>query len=437
MGKISAILQACLLLCAGCTVSSAVTDAGDDGEDAADLPDQSGAADSGLDASDTSDRSDPPDAEFDASSDAGADATPDSGLDGGFDGGWTWEGPPWYGCPGKPDPAGSTNVIIFDRADQYYDAADDRRAIEKTAELPAAQDWKKITFRLLLECPDDGWCDAWDRFANFSVLMNPGSLTPVYLEMDRYITPYGIGMCFETDATRFASVLSGTRTFRSAIDTWVGPKSTAYGHGWRVSAALVFEPGTPAAAPPEIINLLTSRYVVIGDPANPIPDQAPIPPVDIASLPAKAELRVLATGHGQGNLNNCGEFCSIAELMTVNGNLYSYDLWRWDCSLNPIGPKQKGTWQYQRNGWCPGAYVVPAYSDVTERLKAAPDNKFEYGVLLWNDKPYVNTCRPGQGGPTNTCTGCVFDYNAGNCDYNGGNHTGPVINVSAVLFLYK
>jgi hypothetical protein len=42
--------------------------------------------------------------------------------------------------------------------------------------------------------------------------------------------------------------------------------------------------------------------------------------------------------------------------------------WRDDCSENPTGVNQHGTWYEERNGWCPGAVHSGIYVDITDSL---------------------------------------------------------------------
>ncbi len=41
----------------------------------------------------------------------------------------------------------------------------------------------------------------------------------------------------------------------------------------------------------------------------------------------------------------------------VDGQSSSWSGWRDDCDENPVSP-QAGTWEYGRNGWCPGAIAT-------------------------------------------------------------------------------
>ena len=56
------------------------------------------------------------------------------------------------------------------------------------------------------------------------------------------------------------------------------------------------------------------------------------------------------------------------QVVRVNGTEFAADSWRADCGQNPIGPSQAGTWQLQRNGFCPGATVIPHVIDVSSAI---------------------------------------------------------------------
>ncbi len=372
------------------------------------------------------------DADGDGDADSGGDAAPD----GGDAGAKTWPGEPWYGCTAG-DETGATVVTVFDQADQYW-GTEDKRTIDTVASLPQTGAWTRIDLRIELGCPANGDCDNWDRFANVSLVENPGTATEQAIEMERYITPYNIGMCMLTDVTRFAPLLKGERTFRSFIDTWVGPGDTTNGQGWRVTVKLLYRTdATGETVPDELVQLWPFQDVEVGDPSKPIAGQIAEQDLKVAAGVTRAELRVLATGHGQGNRDNCAEFCDLLQSIHVNETEFKYDPFRLDCDQNPIGPEQAGTWTYQRLGWCPGAYVIPHVFDVTQAITAGASNAFTFQVLGPDSQPYENTCRPDAGTADNLCTECAFDDQPGNCDYNGSDHTAPVDKVSVQLLLYR
>jgi len=342
-----------------------------------------------------------------------------------------WPEPPWSLCTDGDEPPGATVVTVFELEDQYYNP-EDLRTIESEVDFPEGT-WAGIGMRYDLTCPADGDCDNWDRLAYVTLVDGSEEI-----ELERYITPYNVGMCVTTDVTRFAPRLTGTKTVRSFISTWVGPDEPVHGHGWRVTLTFIFHPGTaPGGLPDETVQLWPTTSVGVGDPDVTVEDQLAPATVPIPADTTRAELRVIVTGHGQGNAFNCAEFCNLIQHVSVNGDDHSYDPWRADCPLNPIGPYQAGTWTYSRSGWCPGALVVPEIFDITSSVTPGEDATIAFSILTGAGEVYENTCRPGAGGTENLCTGCAFDSDPGNCDYDGGMHTAPSDMVTVQLMLYR
>ena len=348
-----------------------------------------------------------------------------------------WPGPPWFGCTQEDEPAGATIITALDHVDQYYGSGDDFRTVSNTVDFPTETNWSRVTMRVELDCPEQGGCDAWDRFANIFLTRNIGKEEEV-VELWRYITPYRFTMCMLADVTPFAPMLTGQQTINSFISTWVGPDSSwSDGNGWRITVKFIFHPATKSEVPDYIINVWPFSSIEVGNPDNSISGQIGEKDINLPASISKAEMRVTVTGHGQGNYQNCAEFCHLDQVVLINGTPFSYDPWRNDCGQNPIGPDQSGTWTYPRAGWCPGAVVIPEVFDVTSALTAGSANNFVYQVWEDTDVEYVNTCRPGAGDGDNLCEGCAFNSNPDNCDYNGGNHTTPTDKISVQLFIWE
>ncbi len=73
----------------------------------------------------------------------------------------------------------------------------------------------------------------------------------------------------------------------------------------------------------------------------------------------------------------------------------------------------------------PGAEVRPWIEDVSAALPAGATTQVRYDV-----EAYENTCRPD----APVCTGCSLGTG---CEYDGGNHTTPVYELSAALTLFR
>ncbi len=329
--------------------------------------------------------------------------------------------PPPDAEPGPPDatpaPTQDVTVTAFDLAPVNFNGGG-MREIEGHADFPANGPWQKVTMHLTLTCPSSG-CDPWDRIGAIGLMDGNTAL-----EIARFATPYGVGGSWDYDVTDLQPLLTGARTMRAFIDTWV---ASAY----LVTVRFDFKAGTPARRPVKVIPMgwknrdrLDRDRVVYGDPNRSIPSQ--LAPKTI-TLPAsgfsKAEMFVITTGHGQGNADNCAEFCSREHRVILDGTAHGHAIWRNDCAQNPIN-NQHGTWQYDRAGWCPGSNVRPWIQDLGT-LTPGSTHTFGYDV-----ESYENSCRPN----SPVCTGCVFGTP---CAYDGGNHTEPTYLISAYLILFQ
>ncbi|MCB9521713.1 MAG: hypothetical protein H6699_12695, partial [Myxococcales bacterium] len=108
---------------------------------------------------------------------------------------------------------------------------------------------------------------------------------------------------------------------------------------------------------------------------------------------------------------------------TVGDFSDSASVWRDDCETT-AAPNQRGTWQYPRAGWCPGAIT----HDRTLAAGAAPATATV--VVSYDVEPYENTCRP----EADECAGCSL---GNGCDWNDSTHTEPSYQVSALLIGYE
>jgi hypothetical protein len=330
----------------------------------------------------------------DAGLDAGTDT--DSDADAGPDGGSAVPlydfaaAAPWYQCP-ESLPEGVEIVTVFDRADQYF-GDEDLRTIQSVVDFPAETGWAQVGLWFELECPADGDCDNWDRAGYVQLVLNPEEDPAEWqqVELARQVTPYNMGMCEYIDVTPLADLLTGERTLTSFIDTWVGP-GNSNGHGWRVTVKLVFYPGSDAT-PEEAVNIWGSRSITVGevDAGATVDDQVDPVLVGVPLGTSQVLAHLTTTGHSFGNTGNCAEFCQMRQDLYVNGTLFSVNPWRDDCEENPVSP-QGGTWQYDRNGWCPGAIAVGQLVDVTEAIDPGVDNEFDFDIRLADGDEYVNT----------------------------------------------
>lgn len=289
-------------------------------------------------------------------------------------------------------------------------------------EFPSDGEYSDIALDLGLRCPQGG-CDDWDRYAYLGLVNDAGTDTESVTELVRFVTPYRVEGAWSVDLTPLRPLLRGQKRVRVFIDTWVGP-GHANGAGWLVDAALTMTGGVPSPLPIAVIPVWNERTVLIGDPANPV--EAQVAPRTVALPPDATGLTVRSfiTGHGQGNLENCAEFCQKNHGFLLGAMATQRTVWRDDCGDNPVQP-QYGTWQLSRAGWCPGAVVDAWQEDVGGAIDGTGEVTVSYAV-----SPYENSCRPD----SPMCSGCTLGTG---CEYDGGNHTPPSIRLSAVLIAWR
>ena len=265
--------------------------------------------------------------------------------------------------------------------------------IEAQVDFPTSGSWAAVGMWLQLDCPENGLCDHWDRSGSVQLVLNPDAPEDEpreTVELLRHITPYRVGMCQFVDITPLAHLLKGPQTLNSWIDTWVGP-GHAEGEGWRVSVSFFFYPGQRNTAD-EVINIWGRRSITVGEIEPDVNVESQIAPTSF-TIPSDAKqvlAHLVTTGHSFGNTLNCAEFCEMRHDIVIDGAIVeSINPWRQDCPQNPVSP-QYGTWEYPRNGWCPGAVALGDIVDITAAVTPGQTHEVDLNVLLSNGQEYDN-----------------------------------------------
>jgi len=320
-------------------------------------------------------------------------------------------------APAAAAPGDTTWVHTFDQ--EFFNWATPHYGTYTFPDTPTL--WEKVVLFLTIGCPGPpADCDPWDRLGHLRVV------TPDQgdLEIARFVTPYDItitngpGECtWNHDVTNYKSLLREETELRLFVESWIGDD-----RGWLLTLDFAFIEGTLPLEPYRVVNLWQDDWVEYGNPDDPVTDW--ITPLQVA-IPAQAqavEVNVFATGHGQGNTNNCAEFCQRQHTLVANGNAQSHTPWR-NCLFNSCSP-QGGTWNLARAGWCPGSRSLPWTVDITGDVTPGTTATLDYQV-----EAYENFCRPGN-------PDCVSGVTCADCNYNNTGHTPPifVIQSQAIFF---
>ena len=289
-------------------------------------------------------------------------------------------------------PGEDQQVTVFDEEYIYF-GDENRRSVDVEVEFPDdTTTYSSLTGHFTLGCPNDK-CDWWDRYGTFGIVLEPGTETETYIELDRFITAYRVGYSWESDLTALRPLLTGTQTMRVFIDTWVG-EGNSNGDGWLFTANIEYEGGEPPSPEP-FLNSPVWGHLAWNAGVDEQPVETQVIPQEL-SVPTDltdATFRSFITGHGWDNTQNCAEFCSKEHFFTVGGKETGKEIWREDCSETETDGTQHGTWEYSRAGWCPGAQVHPWDIDVSEQVagQSTVDLSYRLEDFTWRgdgDQPY-------------------------------------------------
>ncbi len=286
--------------------------------------------------------------------------------------------------------------------------------------------YSEVLLYLTIGCPGSpGDCDPWDRYAWLRMVEATSDTTSRDVEIARFITPYDItggsypGTCqWIYDVTDYKFLLKDLVTLKLYIESWMGNDE-----GWLITCDFAFVHGVTELQPYEVVNLYMHDHIVYGD--TELGHETHLPPVivDVPADAAAAKLRITTTGHGQGNTNNCAEFCPKDHSVVAGGETFSHVLWK-TCNTNTCSP-QGGTWHYPRTGWCPGDKVDPWDNDVSHLITPGQPIEIDYNI-----QPYFNECSPAN-------PDCVSGQTCADCEYNYNGHTRPNWKVMGQLILYR
>lgn len=303
---------------------------------------------------------------------------------------------------GASSTASHTIEIVSSVSDTQANAGDevwlnsDIFAVEVEAELPSYMGaFNQITANLDITCPPGG-CDPWDRISGIEVKGHDGK----WVEIIRYITPYGVACNSTIDLTDFMSLLQGKVTFRYYLGT--------QGNGFEYTLDFDYTAGAPDHNYSTVTKLWNADFP-FGDPGN----LDPVPDVNI-TYPANtvaSKIKLVSTGHGWGdnNTGNAAEFHEDTHHIHIDG-AETFEQHNWnDCNPNPDACNpQNGTWFFDRAGWCPGA-IAPWFDfDMNAYVS---NGSVEIGYKF--DEDYEDFCHVNNPNCVSgvTCDNCADGFN--------------------------
>jgi len=292
--------------------------------------------------------------------------------------------------------------IISDIQDEQVLAVDDvwintGNASEVVdAELPSYLGaYGQITGTLEVNCPPGG-CGEWDRVASIDARGHDGK----WVEIIRYITPYGVACSHTIDLTDYMSILQGKVSFRVNCGT--------LDNGYLWDLTINYTEGTPQHNY-SYIDVIWWETYQFGDYANlqPVEDFT----YNFKENAESATFKLVSSGHGWGDLNtsNAAEFYEATHHIWINGE-ETFEQHNWyDCNPNPDACQpQNGTWYHNRAGWCPGAIAQWYDYDLTTFI---PEETLQLGYKFFDG--YVDLCHPNHPDCVTgvTCSDCNSGFN--------------------------
>jgi len=292
--------------------------------------------------------------------------------------------------------------VVSEAIDIQVHAVDDvylntsNPSIVVDAELPSYMGaFDEIIATLEVSCPPGG-CGEWDRVASIDARGHNGE----WVEIIRYITPYGVPCTHLIDLTDYSSILQGKVSFRL--------NNATLDNGYLWDLTFNYSEGTPLYNYSKIDTIWWQTYQ-FGDLAN----LQPVPNVNF-TFPVNTEdakLKLVSTGHGWGDLNsqNAAEFFQATHHIYINGT-ETFEQFNWyDCNPNPDNCQpQNGTWFHNRAGWCPGA--IAQWFDYSLTSYVAEES-LNLGYVFQED--YVDYCHPNNPECVTgvTCDDCSAGFN--------------------------
>lgn len=285
--------------------------------------------------------------------------------------------------------ADPVHIVSHRQVKVVTDPSKGSNSFPRWTEFPSKNvEYRKVILYVTYQCPDGLKCGEWDYIDGVYLRRLGDETAPSRdIEIARMISPYGARFDSTWSFTWHLDITDYSLFLYDSVEidfVHTGYESNT-DRGWLVTLDFAITEGPP---PMKCLGFdtLWQGSIPFGDSARPIEDiLAPrnFTSPDSASV---ARFRIVQTGHGMDDVENCAEFCSKYRRVFLDDELIDErQIWR-KCGINPLYP-QAGTWIFDRANWCPGEIVQPDIYDLT----TAPRLTHKLEIEM---EPYINYSKP-------------------------------------------
>lgn len=296
------------------------------------------------------------------------------------------------------------HVISHDRAFIVTDPSKGSKSYPEWAVFPSkSTSYRSVILNVTYRCPDSLRCGEWD-YIDYILIRRYGGVNSdtLNLEIARMISPYGSRFGSDWKFTWKVDITDFSFMLHDSVE--VEFIHTGYermdDRGWLVTLDFELIPGIPPMDFIGMKKLWTGTFPYGNDTMNIEKFLTPVEfmPPEGSSV---SRLRILQTGHGMDDHENCAEFCSKRRSILLNGiEIDTAQIWK-ECGDNPLFP-QAGTWIFDRAGWCPGDMVEPGILEI----QTIPGIMYKLDIDM---QSYVNNSKPSA---NYVFSSCLFYYSS-------------------------
>ncbi|MBK7092896.1 MAG: peptide-N-glycosidase [bacterium] len=281
------------------------------------------------------------------------------------------------------------HVISHRQTKVVTDPTKGTNSYPKWTEFPSRDvEYRKVILYVTYQCPDGLKCGEWDYIDGVYLRRLGDEISPSRdIEIARLISPYGARFDSTWSFTWHLDITDYSPFLHDSVEVdfvHTGYESNT-DRGWLVSLDFAITEGPP---PMKCLGFdtLWQGSIPFGDTARPIENILAPRNFTSPDSAAVARFRIVQTGHGMDDVENCAEFCKKYRRVYYDDELIDErPMWR-ECGINPLYP-QAGTWIFDRANWCPGEIVQPDIYDLT----TSPITTHKIDIEM---EPYVNNSKP-------------------------------------------